>query len=162
MALCNCSTPHPWLHDFLLRSPSFAATLSFSLVLSPATRSFSLCIRVYIYILHPFFPSFLLYLVSSTSRYLPWTPLMVSVSGVSISHSPRFASKPHAYFYLPLYSDRSYFSTFLSLSPYLSLSLLLFFNETNEERTPTLTANRREDAPTCIVCECTLEECSSE
>lgn len=70
MALCNCSTPHPWLlHDFLLRSPSFAATLSFSLVLSPATRSFSLCVRIYI--LHPFFPSFLVYLVSSTSRYLP-------------------------------------------------------------------------------------------
>lgn len=58
MALCNCSTPHPWLlHDFLLRSPSLAATLSFSLVLSPATRSFSLCIRIYIYIA-PFLPFF--------------------------------------------------------------------------------------------------------
>lgn len=51
---------------------------------------------------------------------------MVSVSGVSISHSPRFTSKPHTSFYLPLYSDRSYFSTFLSLSLFVPFSLFIF------------------------------------
>lgn len=159
MALCNCSTPHPWLHDFLLRSPSFAATLSFSLVLSPATRSFSLCIRIYIYIA-PFLPLF-----PPLSSFIHFTVLAVNaINGF------RFRCLNLAFSALCLQAARLFLSTsvlrpfvlFPSLSPYLSLSLLLFFNETNEERTPTLTANRREDAPTCIVCGCTLEECSSE
>lgn len=163
MALCNCSTPHPWLlHDFLLRSPSFAATLSFSLVLSPATRSFSLCIRIYIYIyIAPFLPLF-----PRLSSFIHFTVLAVNaINGfrfrcLNLAFSALCLQAAHLFLSTSVLRPFVLFYLSLSLSPFLSLSLLLFFNETNEERTPTLTANHREDTPTCIVRGCTLEGCS--
>lgn len=122
MALCNCSTPHPWLlHDFLLRSPSFAATLSFSLVLSPATRSFSLCIRIYIYIyIAPFLPLF-----PRLSSFIHFTVLAVNaINGF------RFRCLNLAFSALCLQAAHLFLSTSV-LRPfvlfYLSLSLSLPF-----------------------------------
>lgn len=124
MALCNCSTPHPWLlHDFLLRSPSLAATLSSSLVLSPATRSFSLCIRIYIYIA-PFLPLF-----PRLSSFIHFTVLAVNaINGfrfrcLNLAFSALCLQAAHLF--LSTSVLRLYFSIFLSLSlpfyPFLSL-----------------------------------------
>ena len=128
-SLAGCCTIFSYGH------PPFSTPSDYSLsrfcFKSPATRSFSLrvyrCTHIHTYIhiyiyMYMYIASFLslfplVYLASSTSRYLPWTPLMVSVSGVSISHSPRFASKPHASVYLLLRLDRSYFSTFPFSAP---------------------------------------------